>query len=99
MKPDIIINVRFLTSDEGGREKPIMGKKYSCPLIINEACGYDCRFVLNSESYFEPGYEYDIPIKFLNFKSALKDIVEGMRITLWEGKTIAEGKVIKVFND
>lgn len=96
MNPDAIIKVRFLTKLEGGRNEPISKMPYGCPLMINGQ-GYDCRFIANQHDCFKLGETYEIPIKFLNPSLALMSISESNEITLWEGKIIAKGHVIKVF--
>ncbi len=98
IEPDALINVRFLTSSEGGREHPIQGDKYGCPLIVKNN-GFDCRFILGENMCFELGKTYQIPIKFLDSEYALSHIQEGETISLWEGKTIATGKIIMIIGD
>ncbi|MDC2860799.1 MULTISPECIES: hypothetical protein [unclassified Delftia] len=94
MNPDAIISVRFLTKNEGGRKTAIQGNFYGCPLFIdNEA--FDCRLLLDGKR-LELGEYYEIPIKFLFPEFALPLIQEGMNITLWEGKTVATAKIIKI---
>lgn len=95
MKPDAIIRVRFLTPAEGGRANPIQGDRYGCPVMI-ESEGFDCRFVLDGPIHFDLGRTYDVAVKFLNPRLALKRLIEGKSVTLWEGKTIGEGRVLKV---
>ncbi|HFD11985.1 MAG TPA: hypothetical protein ENJ32_05920 [Crenotrichaceae bacterium] len=97
MKPEAIIHVRFLTTDEGGRKSPISGERYGCPVMVGSD-GYDCRFVL-SDILFELGKEYDIPIKFLNPNIAFQHLQVGTEISLWEGKTIGIGKVVKLISN
>jgi len=96
MNPDVIIKVRFLTKSEGGRNTPIFKMPYGCPLIINGR-GFDCRFITNQNCIFELGETYEIPIKFLDSSQALMNISEGNEISLWEGKIIANGQIIKVY--
>lgn len=95
MKPEAIIRIRFLTAEEGGRKTAIEGSRYGCPIIVNQQ-GYDCRFLLDGEGRFDLGETYEIPVKFLNPGLALKELKEGTEISLWEGKTIARGEVIKI---
>ncbi|WP_303907142.1 hypothetical protein [Thiohalomonas denitrificans] len=95
MKTEAVIRVRFLTPEEGGRKTPIEGERYGCPLMLNGQ-GFDCRFVLDGYACFELGKSYEIPVKFLNPVLALKELREGTEISLWEGKIIARGVVIKV---
>jgi len=96
MKPDAIIEIRLKTTDEGGREKPIsiLDQPFGCPLFVaGEA--FDCRFLIENQR-LELGSTYEIPIKFLCPKSAIQRLSVGTPFTLWEGKDIATGKVIRL---
>ena len=63
MKPDAIINVRFLTTAEGGRNTAVEGQFYACPLFVDNE-GFDCRLLLEGRR-LELGSAYEVPIKFL----------------------------------
>ena len=93
MKREVVIQVRFLTTAEGGRQSSIKSDRYGCPLMIDETQGFDCRFVLDGASVFELGNEYEIAVSFLNPEKALSHLSEGDTIFLWEGKKIGEGTV------
>ena len=97
MKPDALIRIRFLTPAEGGRASAIDTDRYGCPVIVNDH-GFDCRFVLETPTRFELGHSYDIPVKFLSPELALDEIGEGLSVSLWEGKTIGTGHVLKVYD-
>lgn len=97
MKPDIIISVRFLLTSEGGRETPVQGKSYSCPLFIAGE-GFDCRLLLDGKS-LDLGVVYDVPVKFLYREKALAKVKIGKDIQLWEGRRIAQGQVTKIFDE
>lgn len=94
MKPDAIISVRFLTAAEGGRGTAVQGKFYGCPLFTENE-GFDCRLLLNGIR-LELGDTYEVPIKFLFPELALPMMYEGMHVTLWEGKTVATAKLMKI---
>lgn len=95
MKPDARLKVRFLTTEEGGRETAIHGDKYGCPVIFGGNKAFDCRFVLSGQELFELGKVYEIQVKFLNPELAIKEFQRGVEVSLWEGRIIAEGKVIE----
>ncbi|WP_125932008.1 hypothetical protein [Thiosocius teredinicola] len=95
MKADVVITVRFLTQEEGGRNTPIVSDSYGCPLMLGDE-GFDCRFVLDGKTCFELGKEYAIPIKFLNRDKAFESLKANSEISLWEGKTIATGRIVDV---
>lgn len=91
--PDAKIRVRFLPETEGGRRTDISGREYGCPLMV-EGQGFDCRFMATTEPVYRLGHEYEIPIKFLSPETALPLLVVGRKMSLWEGRTIAEGTII-----
>jgi hypothetical protein len=44
--PDAIVEVRFKTTAEGGRRRPLSGAEYfGCPLFVDGEA-FDCRFWL-----------------------------------------------------
>jgi hypothetical protein len=92
---DAVIRVRFLREAEGGRRTDISGSSYGCPLFISGQA-FDCRFLDATEDGYCLGHEYTIPIKFLTPNLALPLLGIGQKISLWEGKTIAEGMVLWV---
>lgn len=98
MKKEATIFVRFLTTEEGGRQTSIESDRYGCPLMIDDNQGFDCRFVLEEVTLFELGKEYEIEVKFLSPEKALGSLQEGDEIYLWEGKRIGVGIVKKNFS-
>jgi hypothetical protein len=93
MTPDITIEVRFKTPSEGGRNGPVIGARFGCPMLI-AGQAFDCR-LLTSGRTLELGKTYEVPVKFLNADLALPKLTSGMEITLWEGKEIATGRVLR----
>lgn len=75
MKPDIVIRVKFYTTEEGGRKNPIEGDFYGCPMFIN-GHGFDCRLILNGMR-LEFGVFYDVPVRFLVSRQALLEVLLG----------------------
>lgn len=96
MEPDILISVRFLTPDEGGRAKPVAGHTYACPLCVDWQ-GFDCRLILDGRC-LEPGIHHEVPVKFLYRNDALAQVRPGTAIRLWDQQYIAHGEVIQVFD-
>jgi len=90
---DAVIQVYFLTKDEGGRATSLCGKKYkyNCPMIINNKA-FDCRFMVDPFC-FKLGKKYEVPIRFLDKKEAKKNIKDGDEMYLWEGGKIGFGKI------
>mgnify|MGYP006890189297 CR=1 FL=1 len=96
MKPDAIIKVRFLTTVEGGRNTAIEGQFYACPLFIDNK-GFDCRLMLEGQR-FELGVDYEVPVKFLYRELILPKLKIGKEVELWEGRKVANGLVLKIFD-
>lgn len=94
MKSDITIEVRFRTTEEGGRSGPVVGAQFSCPMLISGEA-FDCRLLTEGQP-LHLGEIYDLPVKFLNADVALPKLSEGMGISLWEGRVIADGKVLSL---
>jgi hypothetical protein len=90
--PDAKIRVRFLPETEGGRRTDVSGREYGCPLLV-DGQGFDCRFMATTEAVYSLGHEYEIPIQFLSPEMALPLLGVGRKISLWEGRTIAEGTI------
>ncbi len=96
MKPDALIKVRFKTTIEGGRQDSIVigEEPYGCPLFV-EGEAFDCRLLV-SDRTLQLGETYELPVKFLNPALALPKLSAGKPVTLWEGKDIATGKVVRI---
>ena len=95
MDRDAIIQVRFKTTEEGGRQTGITGRVYPCPLLVDGEA-FDCRIPLGNE-LIELGRTYELPVKFLFRDLAMPHLAVGKGIALWEGRQIADGKVLKLF--
>jgi hypothetical protein len=96
MEADVIIRIRLVDPIDGGRNSPIVGPDYRCPMFIR-GNGFDCRlFDLGAGIQF--GKDYDVGAMFLSPGDALLGAYAGEDITLWEGKTIATGKIVRVLS-
>ena len=99
MKPDAVIEVRFKTTAEGGRQGAIVIPEhseipYGCPLFVDGEA-FDCRLLLKGRT-LELGGTYELPIAFLCPDLALPKLSVGKAVTLWEGKEIGTGKIVRV---
>jgi hypothetical protein len=99
MKPDAIIKIRLKTTTEGGRQGAIKVAKhpYGCPLFVGGEA-FDCRFLIEDQTLELVG-TYEVPIKFLFPELVLPRLSVGMPVTLWEGKDIATGEVVRLGQD
>jgi len=93
MQPDAIIEVRFKTTAEKGRQTAVTGEVYGCPLFVDGEA-FDCRLCLDGRT-LDLGKTYEIGVKFLNPQLALPRLLPGKTVSLWEGKEIATGKVVR----
>jgi hypothetical protein len=97
--PQALIEVRFKTAEEGGRRSAIyrtpLKNFYSCPMGLDGEY-FACRLYLEDEVKLEPGGTYCLQVRFLNPALVLPRLRSGKEITLWEGKPVAEGKVLRV---
>ena len=101
-KLDARIRIRFLLTEEGGRKRDIdltLGGEYHATLEI-DGMYFDCRFRGdNNPKICKLGEWYSIYIKFLSPTIALPHFLVGKPISLWEGKTVAEGFVAEVLEN
>ncbi|MEI2260872.1 MULTISPECIES: hypothetical protein [Stenotrophomonas] len=94
MRFDAVVSVRFLQSAEGGRRTDIVGQVYACPLFVAGRV-FDCR-VLLQEGRAVLGESYELPVAFLFPEDALAVANVGEDVSLWEGRTIARGRILRV---
>ena len=94
MTPDAYLKVRFMTPEEGGRNTPIQGDYYACPLFVEDEW-FDCRLLIGGKT-LALGQLYELPVKFMNKDSVLPKLSIGKVVTIWEGKDIGLGAVIKL---
>jgi len=94
MEPDVIIEVRFKTPEEHGRQTAVNGDYYGCPFIVDGEA-FDCRLLLSSRR-LELGKTYQVPVKFMNWQLVRPRLSEGKAFILWEGKAVATGKVVRL---
>ena len=92
MNTDAVINVEFLTTEEGGRTERTPADFFGCIFMLNNE-NYDCRLLLNEYGAISPGDKVKVPIKFLNSEIVMGKIKEGVEFDLWDGKIIARGIV------
>ncbi|QGZ41961.1 hypothetical protein IP92_04325 [Pseudoduganella flava] len=96
MKPDALIKVRFRTQREGGRDQPVPGPSFSCPLVIDGEA-FDCR-LQHGKGELALGQWHDVKVKFLDRANVARKLSAGTKFKLWEGKDVAEGIVLDVYD-
>jgi hypothetical protein len=95
VKADAIVEVRFKTTAEGGRQTDIShdSGEFRCPLFVGDE-SFDCR--VHYEGILRLGSVYELPVRFLSPELVLPKLSRGCRIRLWEGKDIATGVVLSL---
>lgn len=94
MQPDAVIQIRFKTTAEKGRQAAVSGNVYGCPLFVDGEA-FDCRLYLEGRT-LDLGKTYEVGVKFLNPQLAMPHLSPGKAISLWEGKEIAIGEVVRL---
>jgi hypothetical protein len=95
LTPDIIGDIRFFETDEGGRREPTASDRFGCPFRF-EGELFDCVLLLDGIGPIYPGQRIKVPIKFLS-PHLIKDMLApGLDFQLWDMRVIAEGRIIEV---
>ena len=95
MKPDAIISVELLPTLSGGRNGATPAKQFGCVFEINGEY-FDCRLDLSESGPLMPGCKATVPVAFLYPENVVPRLSEGTQFNLWEGKTIANGRVVSI---
>ena len=95
MKPDAIISVELLPTLSGGRSGATPASHFGCVFELNGEY-FDCRLDLSESGPLMPGCTATVPVAFLYPENVVPRLTEGMPFHLWEGKTIATGRVISI---
>jgi hypothetical protein len=102
----VIARISLLRAEEGGRRTPISVGTYGCPVFFQgvpelSPNGYDCRMSVSELGKpISPGDTVDeIALAFLSQDEVLPYMKPGITFTMWEGKTIGSGTVLRVEGD
>lgn len=95
---DIIVEVGFYATNEGGRETVTPRDKFGC-LFEFDGRIFDCRLLLDNVGSIAPGQTVRVPIKFLSPFSLKHKLHVGDKFRLREARDIAEGHVCEVLFD
>ncbi|NCP15366.1 MAG: hypothetical protein GW858_14605 [Sphingomonadales bacterium] len=92
--PDLIAEVRFFPSSEGGRNGPVLNG-YGCPCILHREAreGNDARFLFE-QNWVEPGETVTAKLCFTFGLEAANRFRQVGRFYLWEDKIVGEAAVI-----
>ncbi len=96
-EPDAIIEVMFLTTEEGGRKSPVFDAdkgRYRPIFEIDGQCHCGC--FLGPAGCMEFGKTYEAPVIFLWPELVIPKLFEGKTFTIRESKKVATAKVIRI---
>jgi hypothetical protein len=101
----VIASIRLKSTAEGGRETPIAPPIHHATAFFESVpalrqFGRDCRMlVAEYGNPIPPGETVDeIALLFLYPDDVLPHLSPGVEFTLWEGKTIGTGTVLRIEN-
>ena len=98
IKPDIIADVKFYTTQQGGRIYPTPSEYFGCIFEVHGS-NHDARLLLSEVGAIEPGeIKKAVPIKFLCADLVIPKIEPGNVLYLSEGNLIGEATVIRILN-
>lgn len=87
---------------DGGRSQAIPIMNFGCPAFFQNvpalaSHGYDCRLLLPEYGQpISPGEIAErVPMIFLSADEVGTYLKPGVKFTLWEGRTIAEGEILE----
>ena len=92
--PDFLAKITLYSSDQGGRQHPIVGEWFGCPCKFDpeDFTAWDCRILTNSVQ-FSPGETREFEMVFLTPQAGrLFHVVR--TFYLWEGHIIGEAHSI-----
>ena len=92
----LILNVRFLRPEEGGRSTDVVIRNniYGC-LLVADGEYFDAR-LQNRVAHFVLGEQYTAAFKVLTTSAHDDRFQVGKEIQLWEGKVIACGRILSI---
>ena len=68
---------------------------YSCPIFTEDgAYGFDVRMFSETHPWLF-GQPYDVDALFIDTEQARRHFLAGTKFTIWEGRTIGFGEVLK----
>jgi len=94
MKPHAIVEFRLKGTPEGGRQGAFNGQFFGCVLFVDGEA-FDCRLILDGEE-LRPAERYTLPVAFLRPDLVLSKLAPGKGVTLWEGREIGAGHVVRL---
>jgi hypothetical protein len=92
--PNILAEITLYPATQGGRKSTILQGEYRGVLGIG-ADHFSVRFAVESSNGFPAGETKIVGIQFLFPETAITSFSVGSTFTIWEGRDIGRGHVIK----
>ena len=97
VQPEIIVEMRLLSCEEGGRRSPIRQGEYRGILGIGSE-NFSARFFVPVPQGISSNGVHRLGVQFLFPEAALPHFPIGTSFNLWEGHIIGNGKVVEVLH-
>lgn len=98
-----IAKIIFLSTEKGGRTQALPSMHFRCSVFFESvralsAHGYDCRLLLveYGTPIFPGETANELGMIFLYPEDVFPHLEKGVKFTLWEGKTIAHGEILRI---
>lgn len=94
LKPDAHVNIKFYETANGGRKSAtpfsdVFG------FVFRDNKNFDCRLLFNEPCSILPGESRNnVPVKFLWYEGAKKELQANKKFYICEGRIIGEGTII-----
>ncbi|GKT26119.1 hypothetical protein [Acidovorax sp. SUPP3334] len=99
----IFAKINLFSNFDGGRSQAIPAMNFGCPVFFENIPalskhGYDCRLLMSEYGQsISPGEIAEpVPIIFLSQDEVLLHVKVGAQFSLWEGKKIGVGEILKI---
>ncbi len=94
MDNDCIIEVRFLTTAEGGRKTALNSLEYRIAIVLGEKAFEARVYPTEANLPIKPGESLIAPVRFLSPELVRPLLRKGQKIDIYEGKVVARGHII-----
>ena len=93
--PQVAALIQITAKESWGRTPPQLGVEFRFPLVVG-GLAYIARFSVSDGDAFSRGMPIEVPIEFMFPDKALPRFTPGTQFTIWDGKDIGTGKVLRL---
>jgi hypothetical protein len=97
MRPEVRAQVRFLTTAEGGRKRPVFTPWLRCPLLLGNEY-FDCCLQPTSPGPIPLGVTTEVFLQFTRPDLVLPLLRVGLTFTLREARPTGHGVVLELLH-